>query len=48
MKKKKLITEEVKNKFYLYNPIPIVKQEAVFVIQEILKSRNLNWEKMLI
>jgi hypothetical protein len=44
MKKKKLITEEVKNKFYLYNPIPIVKQEAVIVIQDILKSRNLNFE----
>jgi len=44
MKKKKIITEEVKNKFYLYNPIPIVKQEATFVIQEILKSRNLNFE----
>ena len=44
MKKKKLITEENKNIFYLYNPIPIVKQEATFVIQEILKSRNLNFE----
>jgi hypothetical protein len=44
MKKKKLITEKVKNKFYLYNPIPIVKQEAVVVIQDILKSRNLNFE----
>lgn len=44
MKKKKLITEEDKNVFYLYNPIPIVKQEATFVIQEILKSRNLNFE----
>ena len=44
MKKKKLITEENKNVFYLYNPIPIVKQEATFVIQEILKSRNLNFE----
>ena len=44
MKKKKLITEEDKNIFYLYNPIPIVKQEATFVIQEILKSRNLNFE----
>jgi hypothetical protein len=44
MKKKKLINEEVKNKFYLYNPIPIVKQEAVVVIQDILKSRNLNFE----
>jgi len=44
MKKKKIITEEVKNKFYLHNPIPIVKQEATFVIQEILKSRNLNFE----
>lgn len=44
MKKKKLITEENKNVFYLYNPIPIVKQESTFVIQEILKSRNLNFE----
>ena len=44
MKKKKLITEEVKNKFYLYNPIPIVKQEAVFVIQEILDAYGLNFE----
>jgi len=44
MKKKKLITEEVKNKFYLYNPIPIVKQEAVFVIQEILDAYGLNFQ----
>jgi hypothetical protein len=44
MKKKKLITEEVKNKFYLYNPIPIVKQEATFVIQEILEAYGLNYD----
>jgi len=44
MKNKKLITEEGKNKFYLYNPIPIVKQEAVFVIQEILEAYGLNYD----
>ena len=44
MRKKKLITEEGKNKFYLYNPIPIVKQEAVYVIQEILDAYGLNYE----
>lgn len=44
MKKKKLITEEGKNKFYLYNPIPIVKQEAVYVIQEILDAYGLNYD----
>lgn len=43
MKKKKLINEEGKNKFYLYNPIPIVKQEAVYVIQEILDAYGLNY-----
>ena len=26
--------------FYLYNPIPIVKQEAAYVIQNILKSKK--------
>jgi hypothetical protein len=44
MKKKKLINEEGKNKFYLYNPIPIVKQEAVYVIQEILDAYELNFD----
>jgi hypothetical protein len=44
MKKKKLINEEGKNKFYLYNPIPIVKQEAVYVIQEILDAYGLNYD----
>ena len=44
MKKKRLITENGKDKFYLYNPIPIVKQEAVIVIQDILKSRDLNYQ----
>ena len=44
MKKKRLITEDGKDKFYLYNPIPIVKQEAVIVIQDILTSRDLSYQ----
>ena len=44
MKKKKLLQEEDKNIFYLYNPIPIVKQEAVPVIQAILRTHGLNFE----
>jgi len=44
MKNKKIITEEERDKFYLYSPIPIVKQEAVIVIQNILKSRDLSYQ----
>ena len=44
MKKKKLLQEADKNIFYLYNPIPIVKQEAVPVIQAILRTHGLNFE----
>jgi hypothetical protein len=40
---KKLIKED-KNKFYLYNPIPIVKQEASEVIQRILRTHGLSFE----
>jgi hypothetical protein len=29
--------------FYLYNPIPIVKQEAAYVIQNILKSKKITY-----
>lgn len=40
---KKVIKED-KNKFYLYNPIPIVKQEASEVIQRILRTHGLAFE----
>ena len=40
---KKVIKED-KNKFYLYNPIPIVKQEASEVIQRILRTHGLSFE----
>ena len=40
---KKLIKED-KNKFYLYNPIPIVKQEASEIIQRILRTHGLSFE----
>ena len=43
MKKKKLIKED-NNLFYLYNPIPIVKQEAVIVIQTILRTHGINYQ----
>ena len=42
--KKKVLKEADKNIFYLYNPIPIVKQEAVPVIQAILRTHGLNYE----
>lgn len=38
----KLISESNKL-FYLYNPIPIVKQEAAVVIQNILKSKKITY-----
>lgn len=44
MEKIRIITEEDANLFYLYNPIPIVKQEAVFVIQKILEAYNLSFD----
>jgi hypothetical protein len=40
---KKVIKED-KNKFYLYNPIPVVKQEASEVIQRILRTHDLSFE----
>ena len=40
---KKIIKED-KNKFYLYNPIPIVKQEAAEVIQRILRTHDFSFE----
>jgi hypothetical protein len=40
---KKIIKED-KNKFYLYNPIPVVKQEASEVIQRILRTHDLSFE----
>jgi hypothetical protein len=40
---KKVIKED-KTKFYLYNPIPIVKQEASEVIQRILRTHDLSFE----
>ena len=40
---KKVIKED-KNKFYLYNPIPVVKQEASEVIQRILRTHGLSFE----
>jgi hypothetical protein len=40
---KKVIKED-KTKFYLYNPIPIVKQEASEVIQRILRTHGLSFE----
>lgn len=38
------IIKEDKNKFYLYNPIPVVKQEASEVIQRILRTHDLSFE----
>lgn len=38
------VIKENKNKFYLYNPIPIVKQEASAVIQRILRTHGLSFE----
>jgi hypothetical protein len=38
------VIKEDKNKFYLYNPIPIVKQEASEVIQRILRTHGLSFE----
>ena len=38
------VIKEDKNKFYLYNPIPIVKQEASEVIQRILRTHGLAFE----
>ena len=40
----KKVLKENKNKFYLYNPIPIVKQEASEVIQRILRTHGLSFE----
>lgn len=40
---KKVIKEE-STKFYLYNPIPIVKQEAAEVIQRILRVHDFSFE----
>jgi hypothetical protein len=40
----KKVIKENKNKFYLYNPIPIVKQEASAVIQRILRTHGLSFE----
>jgi len=42
MIEKKIISESNKL-FYLYNPIPIVKQEAAAVIQNILKSKKITY-----
>jgi hypothetical protein len=42
MIEKKVISESNKL-FYLYNPIPIVKQEAAAVIQNILKSKKITY-----
>jgi len=39
---RKVIKEE-STKFYLYNPIPIVKQEAAVVIQRILKTHGISY-----
>jgi len=41
--KKKLIKED-SNKFYLYNPVPIIKQEAVEVIKRILRVHGISFE----
>ena len=38
------VIKEDKNKFYLYNPIPIVKQEAAQVIQRILRVHDFSFE----
>ena len=38
------VLKEDKNKFYLYNPIPFVKQEASEVIQRILRTHGLAFE----
>ena len=38
------VLKEDNNKFYLYNPIPIVKQEASEVIQRILRTHGLSFE----
>ena len=38
------VIKEDKNKFYLYNPIPVVKQEASEVIQRILRTHDLSFE----
>jgi hypothetical protein len=40
---KKVIKED-KNKFYLYNPIPIVKQEATEVIKRIMMVHGMSFE----
>jgi hypothetical protein len=40
----KKVIKENNNKFYLYNPIPIVKQEASEVIQRILRVYGLSFE----
>jgi hypothetical protein len=40
---KKIVKEE-STKFYLYNPIPIVKQEASEVIQRILRTHDVSFE----
>lgn len=42
MIKKEVISESNKL-FYLYNPIPIIKQEAAAVIQNILKSKKITY-----
>jgi hypothetical protein len=39
---KKIISEDSRY-FYLYNPIPIIKQEAALVIQNILKSKKITY-----
>ena len=44
MKKKKLLQEGFEELFYLYNPIPIVKQEAVPVIRRILNKHGVNFQ----
>jgi len=40
---KKILKEE-STKFYLYNPIPIIKQEASEVIQRILRTHDVSFE----
>lgn len=44
MKNKKLLQEGFEELFYLYNPIPIVKQEAVPVIRRILNKHGVNFQ----
>ena len=38
-----MIISEQNRYFYLYNPIPVIKQEAAYVIQNILKSKKITY-----